>query len=389
MADSYWLSDEGFIAPRAADFLTLIRDAYEEKTQLTIDWSADTFLGTITTVMADQLGGLGELSQSVYDAMDPNNATGLQLDNLALIVGVARNPASYSVCTVTCSGTVGAAITKGALVEGGGTDGHARWAATVDAVIGGGGTVDVLFQAQDAGAVQATTGTLITRVTILDGWDGATNAAPATPGEDRESDSALRKRRQISLQTAGSRSLNALRANVLALDGMQACVVVENQTLDTLVVDGISLAPISIGVVVYPNVLTVDQQKALATVLYEIVPFATATSGSEVATVTGADGVQHPMRWTYATTQAVAVAIVVVLKSGYELDDVQQPLVDAFAEYFLALGVGDAARILSGYALIATVEGVEAAALTYDGGATDIEPDATVLLLLSGTTVTT
>lgn len=388
MSTQYGLSDEGYIAPRAADFLMLIRASYEADTGLTIDWEADTFLGTITTIMADQLGGLAEAGQAVYDAMDPNNAAGLQLDNISMMVGVTREAATYSTAIVNCTGTNGTIILEGSLIEGGGPLGTSRWAATANGTITG-GTVAVVFQAVDPGAVEATIGALDTIVTAISGWTGATNPAVATAGTDRETDAELRKRRQASLQTSGSRSLNSMRANVLELDGVQACVAVQNSTMAAATVEGILLDPCSVGIVVYPSTLTTAQQEALARTIYETVSFGIATNGAQSATVTGADGVSHTVKWDWANTDAVVVAITVTLAAGFELDDVEEPIQELVADYFLALDVGDAARLLALLALVATIDGVDGAAITLDAVAADVDPDATTLLTLSGTATVT
>lgn len=385
----YGLTEAGFTAPRGADFLALIRTAYEERTGLTPDWTTDTFLGTITAIMAEQLGGLAELPQVLYDSIDLSAATGIMLDNLSLLVGVRRKEATYSVATVTCTGTAGTIITEGVVVEGGGPLGKSRWASTETATIGGGGTVDILFQAQDAGAVEAAEDELTTIVTVRSGWTSATNAAPATPGTARESNADLRKRRQASLQTAGSRSLNALRANVLAVDGIQACVVLDNVLRVAATVQGVDLEANSLAVVVYPDVLTDAQATALSEVIYAHTPAGIKSCGDETATVTGLDRQPHPVAWFFATTVAVAIAVEVDLTEGYQLDDVEEPIQEAVADYMLALGVGDAARLLQLYAIIAAIEGVDGATVTLNAVAADIVPNLTELLELDGTAVVT
>lgn len=384
----YGLTDDGYTAPRSADFLTLIRDAYEEETGLTIDWSADTFLGMITSIMATQLGDLGEASQALYDAFDVGNASGLQLDNLAVIVGVSRNPATYSTATVTLTGTVGVIVLEGALVEGGGSDGKARWALTEDATIGALGTVDVVVQAEDAGAVVADAAEIDAIVTPVSGWTAVTNAAPATTGDDRETDAALRKRRQQSIQVAGSRSLNALRANLLQVDGVTAAVVVDNPTTVSAVVEGLTLTPHSIGVVLYPSTLTTAQKEAAAQAIYDHLAAGISTNGTDVvATVTGADGYAKTIRWDWAGTTTVDVETTVTLDAGYELADVEEPIQLLVADYFTALNVGDDALRLSLWALMATVDGVLGVVVTLNTVDADVAADATTLLVLGTNTV--
>ena len=395
MAEEWGLTEAGYVAPRGADFLTRIRDGYIERVRentgltITVDWDHDVFLGPISDIMADLLGELGEASQALFDSWDVGNATGLQLDNLCLIVNVRRREATYSTCTVTITGTAGTIITEGRIVEGGGSDDRARWTVTEDVTIGGGGTVDVIVQASDPGVIEADVAEIVTIVTPVSGWTSVTNAAAATPGEARESDAALRKRRQQSLQTAGSRSLNALRANVLAADGVTAAVVVENDTSTTATIEGISCLPHSVAVVVYPSTLTDDQKTEVVQAIYDHLPAGIATNGAQTATVTGADGFAKTVRYDFAAFNTVNSAVTVTLMAGFVLDDVEEPIQELISDYFLALDVGEAASILQILALIATVDGVRTASVLLNGGAVDVDPSATSLNVLGTNTVST
>ena len=95
------LSDQGYTAKRTSEYLTDIRDRYEAATGLVPDWDRDTVIGNLTAIMAALLNDLDELTRAVYDARDPNNATGVQLTNLALAVGISRQEATRSTATVT------------------------------------------------------------------------------------------------------------------------------------------------------------------------------------------------------------------------------------------------------------------------------------------------
>src|SRR5574343_474971 len=92
----------------------------------------------MTSALAIQLGTLGELSQELYDALSVQNATGRQLDNLCLLVGVTRQEATHSTATVTLTGTAGTVLPPETLMEGGGLDGRARWRLASAATSGGG-----------------------------------------------------------------------------------------------------------------------------------------------------------------------------------------------------------------------------------------------------------
>lgn len=384
---SPYLTDAGFTAPRGADSLATFRARYEALTGLVIDWEHDVVLGPVSVIVGDMFGELWDLAQAVYDAMDPNNATGVQLDALCQIVGITREPASYSTVTLTLTGTSGTVIPEGRIVQGGGTDGRAKWVTTADVTLSG-GTGSVVAQAQDVGVVTADPSAITTIVTPVAGWTAVTNAAAATPGTARESDATLRRRRAENLQTAGSRSIAALRANLLESDGIQAAVVVENTTSAVATVEGLSLEPHSVGIVVYPDTLTDDQKEAAAIVIYDHLPAGIATNGTDVvATVTGGDGFAKTIRFDYASETQVDVATTVVLAAGYELSDVEDAVQALVVDYFAGLGVGDAARRLAILAQVATVEGITGASVTLNGLNADVDPNATARCVLDANTV--
>jgi uncharacterized phage protein gp47/JayE len=165
---AFGLSDEGFEAPRTSDFLDLIRNDYATATGLAIDWERDVFLGQITAIMASRLGELADAVQAVYDATDPSNATGAQLDNLAILVGILRKVATYSQANVVLSGIDGTNITAGRVVQGG-ADTSTRWILDDDITLGATvlTTGDLTFVAGGA-----TTNGTITRTTGVWGDDG-------------------------------------------------------------------------------------------------------------------------------------------------------------------------------------------------------------------------
>lgn len=389
MALEYGLTEEGYTAPRAADFLAVIVSAIEESWEITIDPAADVRLYRLLTVMADQLGQLGEAGQALYDGFGVGNASGLQLDNLCVLVGVTRNAATYSQATVTLTGTTGTIILAGSIVEGGGSDGRARWRVSANVTLAG-GTGSGVVVAIDAGVVEADAAAIDAIVTPISGWTAVTNAAAATPGEARESDATLRRRRQASLQIAGSRSLNAIRAHLLAVDGVQAAVVVDNTSLVTATVEGLSLVAKSVGIVVYPATLTTAQKEEVVGVLYDHVPagISCANGSDVVSTVTGGDGFGKVITFDYADEVLVNVVVTVTLDTGYELADVSDAVETIVADYFLALNVGDAARRLAlGSLIYVGVDGVNGASITFNAVGADLTADATEILILDGNSV--
>lgn len=388
--DDFGLSADGYRAPRQADFLCIIRNSYDaELVALGFnevpDYERDTFLGQITEIMSFLLGQQGEHGQAVYDARSVSNATGLQLDNIALIVGVTRQPATKGTVTLTCTGTDGTEIPEGKIVEGGGTDGRARWIIADDVVIGDvtTGTVDVTAVAEEEGQVVALVGEIDTIVTQIDGWDAVTNAADADPGDERETDSELRGRRQRALQVAGSTNTNAIRAALLLLDDLSGAVVLDNKTGFPVTADGVTLVPYSVGCIVAPDSLSTSQQQTVVRAIYDNLGAGTATSGDESGTVTKADGRSETINFFFAADTDVNLVWVLALEPGFDVDDVEQPLLDLVTDFFLTLAPGETVFPTPLIALAATVDGIlNVTTLTLNGVADPATHDAVELPVL-------
>lgn len=382
------LTAAGFTALRQADFLTTIREKYDAAllalgfTEMP-DYERDTFLGQTSEIMAFLLGQLSEGNQAVYDARSPGNATGIQLSNLALIVGVTRREATKGTVLITCTGTDGTVITQGKIVQGGGENDDARWIVSADATITG-GTVDVLAEAEDAGEIVATIGEVDAIVTPVAGWDAVTNAADADPGRARETDGALRVRRQQALQGGGSTSTNAILSALLDLDFITGATVIDNKTENIVVVDGLSLDPYSVAASVNPDVLTAAQQQDVVEAIYSKLGGGTATSGTETGTVTKRDGRSETINYFLAADAAVTVAYTLVLDVGFVLADVSQPLEDLVVDYFLTLTPGSTIYPMDLICLAAEIDGIaNVTTLLINGGAVPVTHDADELPVLT------
>ncbi len=374
------LDATGFTALRAADYLVIIRDDYEARTQLDIDFARDIFLGNITAIMATQLGDVSELLQGVYDSRSPNNSQGIQISDLSSGVGVRRQEASFSRATVTLTGTVGISILTGRQVRGGGTLGDAIWLTTSDVVIGGGGTVDVVVQAEDAGAIAAAVGEIDEIVTPVSGWASVTNAAKADPGDDRETDAELRIRRESSLQISGAGSPAAIRANLLALviDGnvvLTTAIVLENDRVTPLVVEGVTISGHSLHVIVKPSTLTTAEKEAVAQLIYDLKCASVNTDGTDVVVnIQGEDLLNKPIRFDFVVDVTVGTTITVTMETQQPAGPVVPTFADAkpqieaaLTAFYLALTPGDDVLNLQVSALSA-VNGVKSVVVSFDIG---------------------
>jgi len=258
--------------------------------------------GQIIGIFVDRLAELWELAQAVYSAFDPDKATGQAQDALCALTGTLRRAATRSEVTLTATGTPGTILstsreasvvvtgdrfrtlagatitavpgwapttvyTVGQRVTNGGnvyqcitggtsagsggptgqgndiTDNTVHWR-----FLGQGtGAIDVASEAVETGEVLAVSGTITVIETPVSGWDGVINVLDAEPGSAVESAEDLRVRREAELTAGGSGTVNAIRADILKLDGVVSCTVYENPTNTT---NGDGLPPHSIEAVV-------------------------------------------------------------------------------------------------------------------------------------------
>jgi len=367
------LKESGFIAPRAADFLTILNETFVEElaaegVSITLeDVERDTVLGNFFAVDAQALGDLSEALQMAVDGFDPNNAQGMMLENIGLITGVPKNPVTYSTVPVQLTGTVGTFLSKGEFqVRGGGTDGRAVWEIAADTTLTA-TTQIATFQCTVKGEVTALAGEVDEIVTTIDGITAVENLTAATPGREEETNAAFKLRRQESLQIGGGGSTASIQANLLAIDGVLGAKVVENPNPDPETIEGITVNGNSIAAILYPSTMTDEIKQQVAETIYLLV-YNTNTTGTDVvATVTGADDQEKTISFDFATEVTVDVAFSLTMASGYDSTDVEDEIQDAVDTYFDGLNLGDDVRILKLYAAIGEIEGIEDATITIEG----------------------
>jgi uncharacterized phage protein gp47/JayE len=313
-------------------------------------------LGKIFGILSNAIGLVWEVLQQVYDAFDPDQATGEALDNLVGIVGVTRLAATKTSGTQTCTGTNGTVIPLGSIVRI--TDG-ARFLTLAEVTIPIVETIDVLVEAENTGPIEASAGAVDEIVTIISGWTGTTNAADFVTGRNQETDAELRVRREASLQIIGAGTDGAIFSRLSEVEGVLAVKVKSNRTLTT---DSDGIPPKAFETVIHPN--TVDQD-TIATEIFTAMPAGIQPYGSDVsASVLDVQGFTTTVEWTWAAVQEVWVTVTLTYTSEYLPEATGDQLVeDAVAAYDDGLDVGDDVVLLEILCLVAGVAGVRTASI--------------------------
>lgn len=159
------------------------------------------------------------------------------------------------------------------------TDGSVHWAYLGADTIG---IAYAPFEAESTGPIQANAGALVTIATPVAGWTFAYNLAdtatdPNTTGRDEETDASLRARRLEELQALGGGPADSIRAYILAQTGVIGCSVYVNDDDIAAVIDGITLPPHSVDVLVDASGLA---DETIALYVWKAVGAGIKTSGN-------------------------------------------------------------------------------------------------------------
>lgn len=171
--------------------------------------------------------------QYAYNQMSPVTAIGVGLSSLVQLNGLTRQPASYSTCDVTLTGTAAATITNGKVLDIAGK----TWdlPASVTLSPAGGGVYSALVTAtcEEIGAINAVPGDISIIGTPTAGWTGVTNASVAIAGVAVETDAELRERQAISVALPSQTMLAGTIAGIASLASVTRYKVYENATSST------------------------------------------------------------------------------------------------------------------------------------------------------------
>lgn len=287
------LTSTGFEIKSLQDIQEEISDALKTEISPTLETDASTPLGQVISVFSSQLREVWELAQAVYSGQYPDSASGLSLTALAALTGTLRRPAYPSLATLSLSLESGfyAARSLVAHVQG---DPTARFVnrdfIDLTEVIGA-SVVQAVFESEVAGPVRADANTLTVIAEPVVGWNAITaHPASALLGSAIETDAELRVRQQAELRASGSTTVDALRSDLLKVDGVISVTVLEN-VLDTTDANG--LLPHSVEAIVLGGT-----NLAVAQTLFENKAAGINTNGNTTVSVSDVQNITHNIKLT-------------------------------------------------------------------------------------------
>lgn len=354
---SYGLLSTGFIAKTMEVIREEISDEYRGEYGSSLDLSDRDPTGQHIAIISERLAILWELLSEIVASQDPDSAVDVYLEAISSISGTIRKVATPSTVTLRLMGTVGTIVTSGSevsvdttgdrfvtLTDSAAFANASAWVGSTSYSVGdirrnggnqyiattagtsassGGptgtstsitdGTVtwrflgagdafaNVAAESDNTGPVVGAAYDITTIESPAAGWDSVTNLLDAALGTNRETNEELRIRRVEELQRAGTSPLDAIRVDLLDVDGVTAVRMFEN-TSDATDADG--MPPHTIEALVQGGT-----DAAVAAQLYASKAGGIGTHGTETETVTDSQGNEHTIKFSRPAEIDIYVAV--------------------------------------------------------------------------------
>lgn len=319
---TYGITATGFNKKRFEDLQSEMQAALRDELGDDTITSPDSVYGQIIDIVSEKLAEQWEVAEAVYSSQDPDEAEDTSLEAICAYTGTERDAATPS--TVTCTVNVDpGTYAAGTLIAHVTGNEDARFVNS-EAVVNDGVSaddIDAVFESEETGPIEANAGTLTVIASAVVGWNSVTNAEDATPGEDIETDASLRTKRVDELSAQGSTRVDAIRADILRLDGVISATVLENDTDEE---DDNGLPPHSIECIVYgPVSPTAEDDQTLVDQIWASKAGGIQAFGENNKTVTDAQGFDHTIGFTRPGYYDVYVEVVLYYDTATYASDAE------------------------------------------------------------------
>lgn len=337
---TYGVTDEGFVIKP----LEVIKSEIETKQLADINPALDVTatgpLGQLNGIFSAKIREVWELAESVYNAFDPDAASGSSLDNdAALCPGIIRNAATKSTVTARCNLEDGT-YAVGTLVANVAGNAEARFVNTEGiTVTTGPANFFLAFEAEETGETVALTGTLTEISEPVTGWNGVTNLADASVGTEVETDAAFRLRREEQIRFSGAGTVEGVRADVIQVEGVLSAIVIENYR-DVIWQD---LVPHSIHVVIWDGTSPAADNEEVATAIFLSKAAGIDTNGAISESIVDSMDNPHAIYFDRAEEKVLEIQMTAVTDNPpSNWQDADGPLITALTTFIReGLNIGD------------------------------------------------
>ncbi|MEX3929734.1 baseplate J/gp47 family protein [Paraburkholderia sp. BR10936] len=284
--------------------------------------------GQMIGLWSQALADLEELAGEMWRQMDPDYATGPNLDRVVNFAGIRRTVDSPSYLrSVILSGTPLIYVPADSLAR---DQSGIQWRSMQRVRLDANGSARVDFQSVDAGAFNVGANTVLDILAGVTGWVSAITSRAATTGTDQETDPPLRARFYLSRERTAQDDASSMLGNLLALNGVDDAQVYENYKK---YVDHNGTEPNSINAVVNGG-----DESSIGQVILQRKPAGTGMQGESTVYVVDQFSRVREIVFDRPTKVAVHVEAQVTRRANFtDIDD--EAIAEALARLNFKIGI--------------------------------------------------
>lgn len=308
MTGTYGVTLQGFVIKPQSVIIAELNSGFQNAFGADLDVSPDTPNGQLIGLYAQPITDLWEIANAVYDAFNPNAATGVSLSNLVQLNNMERIEDSPSTVDEVFTGIPGTFISANGFIVTTSDTGF-NFTLVDDVIVGPSGSTTAQMKSVDLGAVPAPAGTLTVVSTPVTGLISVTNPQDAILGRSNETDPQLRVRRDKSTETNSQNIDDALYADILSLEGVIDAQVLSNGTDN---IDANGLLPHSIAACVEGGI-----DDDIREAIFNNKASSIQTNGNITGFVTNSQGFLIPINFYRPDLLNIYVEVDVVMLPGF------------------------------------------------------------------------
>lgn len=334
-----YITSSGVIVPDTDTVLAEVQAEWQAVFGVDLDLTPSTPQGLMISAETLTRVGVARNNADLANQINPNIATGVFLDAIAALSGLARTVATHTTVTATIVGDSGTIIYAGALAS---TSAGDLFECTTATTIPIGGTITAPFRSVSTGPIPCAIGALNTIVDGILGWASITNAAAGILGTSEQADTSFWLYRKNTLALQGISTNEAIISAIYNVAGVQSLAYRENTASTTVVIDTISMIAHSIYVCVNGG-LDADIARAL---LQNKTAGAGYNGTTTVSTIDLVSGQSYDVKFSRPIAVPILAKITVRLSgaTGDPSETIKQRIVD----YASGLISGEAGFIVGG-----------------------------------------
>lgn len=338
-----YLTGSGVIVPDTERVLTDVQNEWKDVFGQDLSVAPETPQGRIIEMIARQRVFTLQTVAATSNMLNIDKAYGFVLDDIGSIFQIQRKSATYTTVQITMSGVADTVIPVGTELR---SDNGDLFINDYEYIIGSNGSVTGAFRAEEAGVISAEAGTITTIVTSVSGLETVINNAPATIGDEQESDQEFRNRIKESLNINSMSVLSAIKSAVANIEGVAQVKAYENVFASDSILNTIFKIPgHSVGIIVdynetdpetepvaYEIAKAIYNKKTLGAGYIEAETSAADAYIKSVQYLDDYDNTAHTVVFAKPIDHSVACTIS-VRRQNYSGDDLEGDIKNAIAEF--------------------------------------------------------